>query len=106
MVISLQENHQTHNISQSEDGCTFVKKSGIFFHIMNEDNDLEIMCELGYNKSNKMCGNGRFNSTIHIPIETQGRYKQVLVYTTVKASCRSRLATKQFLADDVEHSMF
>lgn len=76
-VISLHENHQTHNVSQSDDGCTIVKISEIFYHITKEDNDLEIMCELGYNKSNKICGYGRFNSTLHI--ETQGRYKQVLV---------------------------
>eukprot|EP00105_Crassostrea_gigas_P041167 XP_019925315.1 PREDICTED: uncharacterized protein LOC109619525 [Crassostrea gigas] len=76
-VISLHENHQTHNVSQSDDGCTVVQTSEIFYHITKEDNDLEIICELGYNKSNKICGYGRFNSTLHI--ETQGRYKQVLV---------------------------
>lgn len=35
---------------------------------MKEDNDFEIMCELGYNKSNKICGYGRFNLIFYIEI--------------------------------------
>lgn len=71
-VISLQENPQTQIVSQSEDGCTFLQKSEIFYHITDEDNDPEIMCELGYNESSKICGKGRFNSTLQIPTILKG----------------------------------
>lgn len=71
-VISLQDNPQTQTVSQSEDGCTFLQKSEIFYHITDEDNDPEIMCELGYNEKSKICGKGRFNSTLQIPTTLKG----------------------------------
>lgn len=45
-----------------------IKILEIFYYIMKEDNDFEIMCELGYNKSNKICGYGRFNLIFFIEI--------------------------------------
>nr|XP_034308564.1 uncharacterized protein LOC117683474 [Crassostrea gigas] len=71
-VISLQDSPQTHIISQREDGCTFVQKSEIFYHITDEDNDLEIICELEYNEISKICGKGRFNSTLRISTHLKG----------------------------------
>eukprot|EP00105_Crassostrea_gigas_P017999 XP_011435983.1 PREDICTED: uncharacterized protein LOC105334289 isoform X1 [Crassostrea gigas] len=68
-VISLQDTPQTQIVSQSKDGCTFVQLSEIFYHITGEDNDLEIMCELGYNENSKICDKGRFNSTLRINTE-------------------------------------
>ncbi|XP_065928832.1 uncharacterized protein [Magallana gigas] len=68
-VISLQDTPQTQIVSQSKDGCTFVQKSEIFYHITDEDNELEIMCELGYNENSKICDKGRFNSTLRIATE-------------------------------------
>lgn len=68
-VISLQETPQTQIVSQSKDGCTFVQKSEIFYHITDEDNELEIMCELGYNENSKICDKGRFNTTLRIATE-------------------------------------
>lgn len=71
-VITLQENPQTQIVSQSKDRCTFVQKSEIFYHIIYDDSDLEIMCELGYNENSKICGKGRFNSTLRIPTDLKG----------------------------------
>lgn len=71
-VISLQENPQTQIVSQREDDCTFVQKSEIFYHITDDDNDPEFMCELGYNAYRKICGKGRFNSTLRIPTNLKG----------------------------------
>lgn len=71
-VISLQENPQTQIVSQREDDCTFVQKSEIFYHITDDDNDPEFMCELGYNANSKICGKGRFNSTLQIPTNLKG----------------------------------
>nr|XP_019925316.2 uncharacterized protein LOC105334289 [Crassostrea gigas] len=68
-VISLQETSQTQIVSQSKDGCTSVQISEIFYHITDEDNELEIMCELGYNENSKTCDKGRFNSTLRIATE-------------------------------------
>lgn len=71
-VMTLQENPQTQIVSQREDGCTFIQKSEIFYYITNDDTDLEIMCEMGYSKYSKICGNGRFNSTLRIFTDTKG----------------------------------
>lgn len=71
-VISLQDTPQTQIVSQSKDGCTFVQKSEIFYHITDEDNELEIMCELGYNENSKICDKGRFNTTLRIATELNG----------------------------------
>lgn len=71
-MISLQENPQTQIVSQREDDCTFVQKSEIFYHITDDDNDPEFMCELGYNAYSKICGKGRFNSTLRIPTNLKG----------------------------------
>lgn len=71
-VISLQETSQTQIVSQSKDGCTSVQISEIFYHITDEDNELEIMCELGYNENSKTCDKGRFNSTLRIATELNG----------------------------------
>lgn len=71
-VISLQDTPQMQIVSQSKDGCIFVQKSEIFYHITDEDNELEIMCELEYNEISKICGKGRFNSTLRIATELNG----------------------------------
>uniref|UniRef100_A0A8W8MC94 Ig-like domain-containing protein n=1 Tax=Magallana gigas TaxID=29159 RepID=A0A8W8MC94_MAGGI len=71
-VISLQDTPQTQIVSQREDGCTYVQKSEIFYHITEEDNDLDIMCELEYIKNSKICGKGRFNSTLRISTHLKG----------------------------------
>lgn len=71
-MISLQENPQTQIVSQREHDCTFVQKSEIFYHITDDDNDPEFMCELGYNAYRKICGKGRFNSTLRIPTNLKG----------------------------------
>lgn len=71
-VISLQDTPQTQIESQREDGCTYVQKSEIFYHITEEDNDLDIMCELEYIKNSKICGKGRFNSTLRISTHLKG----------------------------------
>lgn len=67
-MISLQEEPKTQIISLSEDGCSFMQQSEIFYHITNDDADLEIMCELYSSR----CGNGRSNASLHISTDIKG----------------------------------
>ncbi|XP_062599614.1 uncharacterized protein LOC134261171 isoform X2 [Saccostrea cucullata] len=75
--IPLQNPPNSGLVWSSKDGCTNVQKSEIFYHIMESDAHLEIMCESGYNIRRKKCGNGSANSTIilNTNIKTDGRWK-------------------------------
>lgn len=105
-VISLQDTPQTQIESQTEDGCTYVQKSEIFYHITEEDNDLDIMCELEYIKNSKICGKGRFNSTLRISTHLKGMmifnlfllFNQTVLYSSTfkKSSFVNLILTKSF----------
>ncbi|XP_062614504.1 uncharacterized protein LOC134276261 [Saccostrea cucullata] len=74
--IPLQNPPNSGLVRSSKDGCTNVQKSEIFYHIMDSDAHLEIMCESGYNTRRKKCGNGSANSTIilNTSITSNGNY--------------------------------
>ncbi|XP_061185846.1 uncharacterized protein LOC133193950 [Saccostrea echinata] len=82
--ISLQDPPKTVFVSSSKDGCTNIQKSEIFYHIMQSDVYLEIICESGYNKFTRKCGKGTVNSTqlIRTNTEEEGQWKisPLLIY--------------------------
>lgn len=64
--MSLQDHPVSTIISESNDGCTLMKKSEMFYHVSTGDVILDITCELGYESYNKICGSGRLNGTFNI----------------------------------------
>ncbi|XP_061185999.1 uncharacterized protein LOC133194069 [Saccostrea echinata] len=84
--ITLQDPPNTVLVWSSRDGCTNIQKSEIFYHIMKNDTNFEIMCESGYNTYNAECGQGSAKSTIfintNISTEAEGQWKvsPVLLY--------------------------
>ncbi|XP_062585773.1 uncharacterized protein LOC134247413 isoform X2 [Saccostrea cucullata] len=78
--ISLQDNANTVVVSSSKDGCINVQQSEIFYHILQSDEYLEIMCESGYNRYTSECGRGKANSTIFIKTKTSTEEGQWKVY--------------------------
>uniref|UniRef100_K1PT93 Uncharacterized protein n=1 Tax=Magallana gigas TaxID=29159 RepID=K1PT93_MAGGI len=46
--LSLQHPPLTSIVSRSKDGCSVVQKSVIFYHILQNDTDVDLMCESGY----------------------------------------------------------
>lgn len=64
--MSLQDHPVSTIISESNDGCTLIKKSEMFYHVSTGDVILDITCELGYESYNKICGLGRLNGAFNI----------------------------------------
>ncbi|XP_065929496.1 uncharacterized protein [Magallana gigas] len=62
--LSLQHPPLTSIVSRIKDGCSVVQKSVIFYHILKNDTDLDLMCESGYGGT---CGKSGINYTISIP---------------------------------------
>ncbi|XP_062599989.1 uncharacterized protein LOC134261569 isoform X2 [Saccostrea cucullata] len=82
--ISLQDHPFTAVVSSSKDGCMPIQQSEIFYHIMQSDAYLEIMCESGYNKYTSECGKGTANSTIFLNTKTSTEVGQWKVYPILK----------------------
>ncbi|XP_062569641.1 uncharacterized protein LOC134231680 [Saccostrea cucullata] len=83
--ISLQDPPNIVPVSSSKDGCINVQQSEIFYHILQSDAYLEIMCESGYNEYTSECGKGSANSTIFINTKTstedgQWKVSPILMY--------------------------
>lgn len=62
--LSLQNPPLTSIVSKSKDGCSVVQKSVIFYHILQNDTDVDLMCESGYSST---CGKSGINLTLSIP---------------------------------------
>nr|XP_022306620.1 uncharacterized protein LOC111112998 [Crassostrea virginica] len=83
-IISFQEIPVSSITSQSKDGCTLIKNSETFYHVSNEDVNLNIKCELGYKGYDKKCGFGRSNGTLSIlttaEIEPKWKLSPILIH--------------------------
>ncbi|XP_078320705.1 uncharacterized protein LOC111113128 isoform X1 [Crassostrea virginica] len=87
-IISVQDDPVSNVISESKDGCTLIRRSEIFYHVSNADDNLNIRCELGYRSYNKNCGSGRHNGTLNIPttaeIEPNWKLSPILIHDEEK----------------------
>uniref|UniRef100_A0A8W8M8G0 Ig-like domain-containing protein n=1 Tax=Magallana gigas TaxID=29159 RepID=A0A8W8M8G0_MAGGI len=70
--LSLQHPPLTSIVSRSKDGCSVVQKSVIFYHILQNDTDVDLMCESGYSGT---CGKSGINLTISIPTANTNKDK-------------------------------
>lgn len=82
-VMSLQDRSQTVITSRSKDGCRFVQKSAIFYHVSQNDTLLDIMCESGYPDYGYECGERGINLQIRIPITLIERGKKYLTFSVI-----------------------
>ncbi|XP_062610245.1 uncharacterized protein LOC134272022, partial [Saccostrea cucullata] len=84
--ISLQDPPIIVPVFRSKDGCEHIQQSEIFYHIIQSDVYLEIMCESGYDKYTSECGKGSANSTLFIKTKTlteangQWKVSPILMY--------------------------
>ncbi|XP_061185616.1 uncharacterized protein LOC133193676 isoform X3 [Saccostrea echinata] len=68
--LKLQEPPLTTPLSSSEDGCTHVQKSEIFYHLTQTDEELEIICIAG-DRHSRECGQFGIRSNILIKARTE-----------------------------------
>lgn len=68
-VFQLQDDPITSIVQRSNNGCTIMQESVIFYHITNQDTNLEIMCESPfYTNEGDECGRKRgINLKLDIP---------------------------------------
>ncbi|XP_065929165.1 uncharacterized protein [Magallana gigas] len=62
--LQFQDPPRTNVVERSKDGCTVVQNSVLFYHVTQNNTDLEIMCESGWGSA---CGIEGINATLSIP---------------------------------------